>query len=75
MDALRESPSAFERYCDNKLMELIRPQKSNYFGIEPIAAYLLARENEIKTVRIILCGKRSGIDDGVIRERLRDMYV
>ena len=56
-------------------MELIRPQKSNYFGIEPIAAYLLARENEIKTVRIILCGKRSGIDDGVIRERLRDMYV
>lgn len=75
VDALRESPSAFERYCDNKLMELIRPQKSNYFGIEPIAAYLLARENEIKTVRIILCGKRSGIDDGVIRERLRDMYV
>ncbi len=74
-EALRESPSAFERYCDNQLIELIKPQKSNYFGLEPIAAYLLARENEIKTVRLILYGKRSGIDDSVIRERLRDMYV
>lgn len=57
---MRESPSAFERYCDNQLIELIKPQKSNYFGLEPIAAYLLARENEIKTVRLILYGKRSG---------------
>lgn len=74
-EALHESPSAFERCCDNMLMEAIQPQKSNYFGIEPIAAYLLAKENEIKTVRMILFGKRSGIDDSVIRERLRDMYV
>ncbi|MCI8744511.1 MAG: V-type ATP synthase subunit C, partial [Lachnospiraceae bacterium] len=35
----------------------------------------LARENEIKTVRIILSGKLNGLSDDSIRERVREMYV
>ena len=35
----------------------------------------IARENEIKTVRIILSGKQSGFSDDSIRERVREMYV
>ena len=31
-EALRESPSAFERWCDNQLMEAIKPQKYNPFS-------------------------------------------
>ncbi|CRZ34195.1 V/A-type H+-transporting ATPase subunit C [Herbinix hemicellulosilytica] len=73
--ALKESAQAFERWCDNRIIEYIRPQKYNPFTLSPIAAYLLARENEIKTVRILLSGKRNDIADNVIRERLRDMYV
>ena len=37
-------------------------------------AYALARENEIKTVRIILSGKLNGLSDDSIRERVREMY-
>ena len=37
--------------------------------------YLIARENEIKTVRIILTGKQNGFTDDAIRERIREMYV
>jgi len=73
--AVRESVSAFERWCDNLLMEQIRPQKYNPFTIAPIAAYLLARENEMKTVRIILSGKLNRLSDESVRERLRETYV
>ncbi len=75
VDAIKESSSAFERWCDNLIMRHIRPQKSNPFTISPLAAYILARENEIKTIRILLSGKRNEIDDSFIRERMRDMYV
>lgn len=73
--ALEESPSAFERWCDNRMMETIRPQKYNSFSAGPLVAYLLARENEIKTVRIILTGKQNAFPDEAIRERVREMYV
>jgi V/A-type H+-transporting ATPase subunit C len=75
VEALKESPSAFERWCDNLIIKHIRPQKYNPFTVSPLAAYILARENEIKTVRILLSGKRNDISDGSIRERLREMYV
>lgn len=74
-EALCQSASAFERWCDNRLIEKIRPQKYETSTIDPIAAWLLARENEIKTVRILLSGKRNGLSDDAIRERLREMYV
>lgn len=74
-DSIKESLSAFERWCDNQIIDYIRPQKYNSFGIAPLAAYILARDNEIKTVRIILSGKLNGFPDEFIRERLRDMYV
>ncbi len=73
--ALAESMSAFERWCDNRIIETISPQKYKAFTIGPVVAYVLARQNEIKTVRIILSGKRSELPDAAIRERVREMYV
>ena len=75
IDSIKESPSAFERWSDNLIIRHIRPQKYNPFTISPLAAFILARENEIKTVRILLSGKRNEIADSSIRERMRDMYV
>lgn len=75
VSALEQSPSAFERWCDNLMINFIRPQQFQVFGIGPLAAYLLGRENEIKTVRMILAGKRSELPESAIRERVRDMYV
>ena len=73
--ALSESMSAFERWCDNRIIQTISPQKYKAFTIGPVVAYVLARQNEIKTVRIILSGKRSQLPDQAIRERVREMYV
>ncbi len=75
MEALNRSPSAFERWCDNLIIEYIRPQQFQAFGIGPLASYILGRENEIKTVRIILSGKLNDLPEQAIRERVREMYV
>ncbi|SHJ41028.1 V0D/AC39 family V-type ATPase subunit [Hespellia stercorisuis] len=73
--ALDESSSAFERWCDNRMMQTMQPQKYESFSVGPLFAYVLARENEIKTIRIILSGKQNGFSDEAIRERVREMYV
>ena len=74
-EALKVSNSSFERWCDNQMIQTIQPQKYNSFGVGPLVAYVLARENEIKTVRIILTCKQNHLDDDSIRERIREMYV
>ncbi len=75
VDEIKKSPSAFEKWCDNLIMSHIKGQKSNPFTLSPLAAYILARENEIKAVRIILSAKQNGLSDNSVRERLRDLYV
>ncbi len=75
IEAIQTSPSAFEKWCDDRLIRFIKPQKYNPFTIEPLAAYILARENEIKCVRILLSGKINHMSEESIRERLREMYV
>ncbi|SHI63224.1 V-type ATPase subunit [Parasporobacterium paucivorans] len=75
IEAIKESPSAFDRWCDNRLINQVRPQKYNAFTISPLLAYVIAKENEIKSVRIILSGKLNSLPEDKIRERLRDMYV
>ena len=72
---LSDSVAAFERWCDDLLIEKIRPQRTNPFGLDPLAAYILARRNEIKTARIILTGKRNDLPDDMIRGRIRKTYV
>ena len=46
-ETLKISPSAFERWCDNKVIQTLLPQKRNSVSAGPILAYYLARENEI----------------------------
>ena len=75
VDAFKKSKSIFECWCDNKIIESMKPQKYNSFTIGPIIAYVLARENEIKTAKIILLCKQNGFDEEFIKERVRVMYV
>ncbi len=75
LDELKKSLSAFECWCDNLLIEKIRPQLHNSFGLDPLAAFILARRMEIKSVRIILTGLRNDMPGNVIRERVRETYV
>ncbi|MBR3738439.1 MAG: V-type ATPase subunit [Eubacterium sp.] len=73
--AFEESPSQFEKYCDDKMISIIKKSKMTVFGISPVAAYFLAKENEIKCLRIILSAKQSRISNDIIRERMREVYV
>ncbi len=72
---IQKSPVAFDKWCDDRLMKMLQPQKYNAFTISPLAAYVLAKENEIKSVRIILSGKINDLPDEKIRERIRISYV
>ncbi len=67
--------TVFERLCDNYIMKFIRSAKYKSLTIEPVAAYIYARETEVKTVRIIMSGKINNIEPDVIKERLRESYV
>lgn len=67
--------TTLEKLLDNKIIEHIRSAKYISFGIEPLAGYLIAKDNEIKIARIILAGKLAGISPELIRERLRETYV
>ena len=73
-EALKDSPSAFERWCDNRIIDAILPQKRNSVSAGPLIAYYLARENEIRMVRILLTAKANGFSEEDIRKRIRKMY-
>lgn len=75
VDALQKSTTAFEKWCDDKIVEYCREAKYLFFGFEPIAAYYFAKSAEIKAVRIVLSAKLSGVNADTIRERVRDLYV
>ena len=73
--AARESIGAFEKWCDNELIRYLQPARYKTFGFEPIFGFLVGKQFELQSVRIILSGIRSGVPAGVLRERLRDLYV
>lgn len=74
-EALEESFGEFEKWCDNKKMEFLKLAKNQFFGFEPIMAFILGKEAEIQAVRIILSGHKNNIPSEIIRERLREQYV
>jgi V/A-type H+-transporting ATPase subunit C len=67
--------TAFERLSDNYLIDYIKPAKYIVFGVEPLIGYLLAKEHEMKLIRIIMIGKLNDLPPEVIKERLRDTYA
>ena len=75
VEHIKVSLTDFEKYCDNKLIGLLKSQKAEPFTLGPLVAYAIAKENEIKAVRLILTAKENDLADSVIRERIRDMYV
>ena len=70
-----QSLAAFERLADDYLISYIKSAKYIVFGVEPLIGYLLAKENEMKLIRIIVIGKLNDLPMETIRERLRDTYA
>lgn len=74
-ELLRESAASFEKWCDDEVMKLAGDAKFKAFGIEPLAAYFIARETEIKNMRILLVCKDCGASEQIITERMRRLYA
>lgn len=74
-EQFRESTSKFEKWCDDLLMECVSEARYTPFGVEPIVAYYVARDAEVKTARIILSAKKNDLSADMIRERVRTLYV
>lgn len=73
--ALKESPTAFEKACDDALMRVVYKGRYESFGISALVGYYYAVQTEIMNVRIILSAKRNGLSEDIIRERMRLLYV
>ena len=69
------SMTQFEKEADNAVRDYVLQSNFISFGQEVLIEYLSALENEITSLRIILTGKRMGIPEAKLRERLRESYV
>lgn len=75
IEAYKTSPSAFEKFADNRLMTLAREYcKRASEGEAPLIGYYLGCEAEKKMIHIIASGISTGSDREKIRERLREIY-
>ncbi|TCL76933.1 V/A-type H+-transporting ATPase subunit C [Hydrogenispora ethanolica] len=72
---LLTSLSVLERESDNYLTELIGRAKYIALGIEPLVGYWLAKETEVRSLRIILTGQSNRVPNSKIKERLRRAYT
>ncbi len=68
------SPSQFERFADNMVLNAAKKCKSVTIGIEPLIGYTVAYLTEIKNLRIIYSGIKTGQSSEQIEERLREVY-
>ena len=59
-----------ERHCEQYLNGFLRTTGSITAGPQPIIAYLLMKENEIRTVRLILTAKKNSLDTKLILDRI-----
>lgn len=64
-----------ERLRDNFILNFVKIGKYITFGIEPLIGFIIAKENDIKNIRIILSGKLNKLPSAKIKERIRDVYV
>ena len=65
----------FDVACANFLIELLHSAKYLSSGLEPVVAYYLARDHELKLVRMILAGKVFGFTQDALRQRVKRLYI
>ncbi|EOH80646.1 MULTISPECIES: V-type ATPase subunit [Enterococcus] len=66
--------SQLERLCDDYLTSFYETAQTQAFGPLPVLALLNAKAIEIKNLRLIITGKRVGLSEEQIKERMRETY-
>ena len=64
-----------EKMYDNMVINLARDYRNVTIGPEPIFTYILAKEYEMRTLRLILSSKINSINPEDIKGRMRGVYV
>jgi len=59
-----------EQLCDRHLAGFLRTGRQITAGPQPVIAYFLMKENEIRTVRLILTAKRNNLESKLILDRV-----
>ncbi len=62
--------SIFDRESENFILQLMRQTRFITFGVEPITAYFVAREQDLNIIKMIIVGKLNELPDAEIRERI-----
>ncbi len=74
-EILKSSPAQFEKWCDDMITDHAESARMKSFGTEPLAAYFIAKETEIKNLRILKVCKECKTNKETIMERMRKLYV
>lgn len=67
--------AALEKAMEDDLTRLLQQAKSLACGADVPVAYYLAREGELKNVRILTAGAKAGRNGAALRERMRETYA
>lgn len=69
------SLARLEKLIDDRLLSLTGGARYVALGPDPVIAYFLAKETEIKNLRIIFTGKLNRLPEATISERLRETHA
>ena len=62
-----------EKLCEEYLVGFLRSALAVTSGVQPVIAYFLLKELEIRTVRMMLSGKHNGIEAKMLHDRFCDV--
>ena len=68
------SAKVLEKKADDYIMGLAKSRRYQAFEVAPLVGYLLAKEREAQSIRLIMVAKANGASDEMIEERLREQY-
>ena len=68
-------PERLDVVGDDLVVRYLRRARMVPIGVEPVIAYVMAREAEVVALRVLLVGKLAGVPAEALRARLRDLYV
>jgi V/A-type H+-transporting ATPase subunit C len=66
--------SILDRESENFIMNYIRLTRYLTFGVEPVAAYFISREQDLNTIKMILVGKLNELPTTEIRNRIPQTF-
>lgn len=75
VDIIKKSLSSFQAFAESCLIDELKRFKAEIGGAGPIAAFIIAKETELKMVKFLLSSKINGFSPETVAERLRRMYA